>query len=70
MSGFRCQVSEGWRNPEFQTHLELARRLGFGESAQIDQAKTLSHEAGKMIYSILEEHSASIKLKNGLNPDT
>jgi four helix bundle protein len=42
-------------NFELQTQLELARRLGFGESAQIDQAEALSHEVGKMIYSILEK---------------
>ena len=41
-------------NFELQTQLEIARTLHFGKSALIDEAEGLSHEVGKMIYSILE----------------
>ena len=41
-------------NFELQTQLEIARALGLGDSKQIDEAESLSHEVGKMIYSILE----------------
>ncbi len=42
-------------NFELQTQLEIARRMGFGSKAGIDEAEELSHEVGKMIYSILEK---------------
>ena len=41
-------------NFELQTQLEIARALEFGNSKLIDQAESLSHEAGKMIYGLLE----------------
>jgi len=34
--------------------LEIARSLGFGDSALIDEAESLSHEVGKMVYALLE----------------
>jgi four helix bundle protein len=41
-------------NCELQTQLELSRALNFGESAKLDEAEGLSHEVGKMLYSLLE----------------
>lgn len=41
-------------NFELQTQLEIARALGFGNPAFIEEAESLSHEVGKMLYSILE----------------
>ena len=38
---------------ELQTQLELARRLGLGEPRLIDEAEVLSHEIGRMIFTIL-----------------
>lgn len=40
-------------NFELQTQIEIARRLGLGNGKLIDEADTLSHEVGKMIYAIL-----------------
>jgi four helix bundle protein len=40
-------------NCELQTQLEIARRLGFGNAKSLDEAESLSHEVGKMIYAIL-----------------
>lgn len=40
-------------NCELQTQLEIARRLGFGNSQLFYEAESLSHEFGKMIYAIL-----------------
>jgi four helix bundle protein len=40
-------------NCELQTQLEIARRLGFGNSQLLYEAESLSHEFGKMIYAIL-----------------
>ena len=40
-------------NCELQTQLEIARRLGFGDSKLVDQAESLSHEVGKMIFTML-----------------
>jgi hypothetical protein len=37
-----------------QTQLEIARSLRFGDSVLIDEAESLSHEIGKMIYALLE----------------
>jgi four helix bundle protein len=41
-------------NYELQTQLEIARSLGFGNSTLIEEAEGLSHEVGKMIYTLLE----------------
>lgn len=41
-------------NCELQTQLEIARALGMGNAQLIDQAESLSHEVGKMIYSFVE----------------
>jgi len=41
-------------NFELQTQLEIARSLHFGKPNLVDEAEGLSHEVGKMIYSILE----------------
>lgn len=43
---------------ELQTQLELARRLGYGDRQQLDSAEGLSHEAGKMIFTIVERLKA------------
>jgi four helix bundle protein len=48
-------------NFELQTQLEIARTLKFGNQRLIDEAEGLSHEVGKMIYSILE--STKIRLR-------
>jgi four helix bundle protein len=40
-------------NCELQTQLEIARRLGLGHSQLLNDAESLSHEVGKMIYAIL-----------------
>jgi four helix bundle protein len=42
-------------NFELQTQIEIARRLNFGKSELLNQAESLSHEVGKMLYSILEK---------------
>jgi four helix bundle protein len=42
-------------NFELQTQLEVARALGMGEAALIDEAEALSHEVGKMIYAMLDK---------------
>jgi four helix bundle protein len=41
-------------NFELQTQLEIARALKFGNSELVDEAESLSHEVGKMIYGMLE----------------
>jgi four helix bundle protein len=41
-------------NSELQTQLEIARSLGFGDSKLIDEADSLSHEVGKMLFAMLE----------------
>jgi four helix bundle protein len=48
-------------NFELQTQLEIARSLAFGNPTLIDEAEGLSHEVGKMIYSILESTRSSSK---------
>jgi len=40
-------------NCELQTQLEIARRLGLGDSQLIKEAESLSHQIGKMIFAIL-----------------
>jgi len=44
-------------NRELQTQLEIARALGFGGIKLLDEAVSLSHEVGKMIYAILNSLS-------------
>jgi len=41
-------------NFELQTQLEIARELSMGDSKLINEAESLSHEVGKMIYGLLE----------------
>jgi hypothetical protein len=41
--------------------LEIARALGFGTSTLIDEAESLSHEVGKMIYALLVSLKVSAK---------
>jgi len=41
-------------NFEVQTQLEIARSLTFGSPELINEAESLSHEVGKMIYALLE----------------
>ncbi len=48
-------------NCELQTQLEIARRLGFGDSKLLDLAEGLSHEVGKMIFTML----GTLKTKAG-----
>ena len=38
---------------EVQTQLELARRLGLGDARLLNEAEHLSHEIGRMIFTIL-----------------
>jgi len=38
---------------EVQTQLEIARRLGLGDAQLRDEAEGLSHEVGKMIFTII-----------------
>jgi len=40
-------------NFELQTQLEIARNLEIGNRALIDEAESLSHEVGKMLYALL-----------------
>ncbi len=40
-------------NCELQTQLEIARTLGLGDSQLLNHAESLSHEIGKMIFTIL-----------------
>ncbi len=40
---------------ELQTQLEIARRLARGDPQLLDDAEGLSHEIGKMIFSILKK---------------
>jgi hypothetical protein len=37
-----------------QTQLEIARALNMGDGKLMDEAESLSHEVGKMIFGILE----------------
>jgi four helix bundle protein len=41
-------------NFELQTQLAIARALNLGDPTAIDQAESLSHEVGKMLYGMLE----------------
>ncbi len=40
-------------NCELQTQLEIARKLGFGDTSLINEAEGLAHEVGRMIFTIL-----------------
>ena len=40
-------------NCELQTQLEIAQRLGLGSSVLLDQTVSLSHEVGKMMFSLI-----------------
>jgi four helix bundle protein len=42
-------------NFELQTQLEIARSLGMGNAKLSEEAESLSHEVGKMIYAILQK---------------
>ncbi len=46
---------------EVQTQLEIARALQFGKSELLDEAESLSHEVGKMIYSFLDSLKDQIR---------
>jgi four helix bundle protein len=48
-------------NFEMQTQLEIARALQFGNPELINEAEGLSHEVGKMIYSLLESVDDQIR---------
>jgi four helix bundle protein len=41
-------------NCEVQTQLEIARMLGMGKPELIDEAASLSHEVGRMIFPLME----------------
>ncbi|HEX4029792.1 MAG TPA: four helix bundle protein [Terracidiphilus sp.] len=41
-------------NSELQTQIEIARRLQFADAQLLDEAESLSHEVGKMLFSMLE----------------
>jgi four helix bundle protein len=40
-------------NSELQTQIEIARRLQFADPKALDEAEGLSHEVGKMLFSML-----------------
>ena len=42
-------------NFELQTQIEIARRLGLGNKDLLNEAESLSHEVGKMLYAILDK---------------
>lgn len=42
-------------NFELQTQLEIARSLGMGNAELSEEAESLSHEVGKMLYAILQK---------------
>jgi four helix bundle protein len=42
-------------NCELQTQLDIARRIGLGDAQLINEAESMSHEIGKMIFTILEK---------------
>ncbi len=42
-------------NLELQSQLEIARRLEFGHSLDIDKAESLSFEVGKMLTAMLKK---------------
>jgi four helix bundle protein len=48
---------------ELQTQLELARALQMGKPKPIDDAESLSHEVGKMIFAFLESMTVQTRKK-------
>jgi len=46
-------ISRG-SNFELQTQVEIARALEIGNPKMLDEAESLSHEVGKMLYAILD----------------
>ena len=48
-------------NFELQTQLEIARALEFGNAKLLDEAESLSHEVGKMLFAILESTNKKAK---------
>ena len=46
-------------NSELQTQIQIARRLQFGDEKLLDEGEGLSHEIGKMLFSMLESLTAS-----------
>ena len=44
---------------ELQTQLEIARRLALGNPQLLDEAEGLSHQIGKMIFTILRKLKAT-----------
>jgi four helix bundle protein len=49
-------------NCELQTQLEIARALEFGNPELLQEAENLSHEVGRMIYSLAESLKDQIGL--------
>ena len=45
-------------NFELQTQITIARELGIGDRQRLDAVEALSHEVGKMIYTILNKLNA------------
>lgn len=43
---------------EIQTQIVIARKLRFGDAAKLDEAETLSHEVGKMLWTMLGKFPA------------
>ncbi|MFZ1086951.1 MAG: four helix bundle protein [Terracidiphilus sp.] len=41
-------------NCEVQTQLEIARRLGLSDTQLLNDAESLSHEIGRMIYAFMQ----------------
>ena len=41
-------------NSELQTQIEIARALKFGDLKLLDEAAGMSHEVGKMLFSLLK----------------
>ena len=59
-------------NFELQTQLEIAQSLDMGDSKLNQQALALSHEVGKMHYSMLTKltSTAAARTSRTLNPET
>jgi len=57
-------------NFELQTQLEIVRALNFGEPKLIDEAESLSHKVGKMIYGLLESMNVQASPHGSLQPRT
>lgn len=48
-------------NSELQTQIEIARRLQFADSKLLDEAEGLSHEVGKMLFSMLNSLKDTVR---------